>query len=179
MNLVIASLSVGLALLVLGVLVFLNRPGWQRFAATWPRSMTAALLLMGSGAGWFLWKIAHLGEADFGDYRYLLFTLFLAVTVSSFFTLRDFLAVRGLAVLLLLLGQVLLQSAYMHYDKPQRLLLVIATYVGIVTALYLGALPYRMRDFSNWLIAHPRRFRSCGALLGGYGIALTMVAFTF
>ena len=46
-------------------------------------------------------------------------------------------------------------------------------------AIWLGASPYRFRDFLGWLLARPARTRSFGAALLGYGLLLTVVAFTY
>jgi hypothetical protein len=91
----------------------------------------------------------------------------------------DFLAVRGLAVLMLLGAMPLLDAAYMEYDHPQRLFMVSAVYVGIALAIYLGASPFRLRDFFEWLFQRPMRGRILGGVLAGYGVLLAVVAFTY
>jgi hypothetical protein len=97
----------------------------------------------------------------------------------AFFYLPDFLAVRGLAVLVLLGAWPLLMSAYGEYAVPQRLFMVTVVYVGVAIALYLGAVPYRLRDFFQWLFGRPGRARALGGVLAGYGALLTVVAFTY
>jgi hypothetical protein len=52
-------------------------------------------------------------------------------------------------------------------------------YVGIVLAIWLGASPYRFRDFLGWLLARPARTRGFGAALLAYGLLLAAVAFTY
>jgi hypothetical protein len=91
----------------------------------------------------------------------------------------DFLAVRGLATIVLMGAMPLLQAAYMEYDKPQRLLMVTAVYVALAAAIWLGAQPWRLRDFFNWLFAQPQRSRGIGGALAAYGIILSIVAFTY
>ena len=73
----------------------------------------------------------------------------------------------------------LLDAAYMEYDKPQRLLMVTVVYVGIASGIWLGAQPWRMRDFLGWLLAQPVRARGLGGVLAGYGLLLSIVAFTY
>lgn len=167
------------AILAATGLVFLA--GGPRLAAPLQkgiRSQTLAVLLMGGAMVWFLLKIAHLGEADFGQYRQYIFLLFAAVGVASFFSLRDFLAVRGLAVLVLLCAQeVILKASFFQYGWPQ-LLLNGFTYLAIVAALWLGASPFRMRDFLEWLYRQPQRSFLLGAGLVAYGGTLMGAAFT-
>jgi hypothetical protein len=144
-----------------------------------PRSTAAAFLFFGVGAAWFLYAIWHLSPADFGEYRTYLFIGFLLVAILSFKCVPDFLAVRGLATIVLMGAMPLLQAAYMEYDKPQRLFMVTAVYAALAGAIWLGAQPWRLRDFFTWLFAQPRRARGIGGVLAAYGVILSVVAFTY
>jgi hypothetical protein len=73
----------------------------------------------------------------------------------------------------------LLDSAYMQYGIPRRLFLVSLVYVGIALSLWLGAQPYRLRDFFGWLFARPGRARGFGALLAAYGLLLCGVSLSY
>src|SRR5690606_9150535 len=115
---------------------------------------------------------------DFGAYRHYLFLGFGVVAVLSFFHARDFLAVRGLAILILLAANVLLDAAYMQ-EPAGRLFLVSFVYLAIVAALYLGMSPFRMRDFFGWLFATDGRPKILGGVLLFYGLLLNIVAFTY
>ena len=50
---------------------------------------------------------------------------------------------------------------------------------GIAAAIWLGAQPWRLRDFLAWLFARPGRARVLGAGLTAYGVLLAGVAFTY
>ena len=179
MSLTLATLIPGLLLLVVGVPLLLNHSGFAAMLKAFPRSNAAAYAFFGVGAAWFLYQIWHLSPADFGEYRTYLFFGFLAVAVLSFRCVPDFLAVRGLATILLLGAMPLLDAAYMEYDKPQRLQMVSVVYLAIASAIWLGAQPWRFRDFVNWLIAQPGRARGVGGTLAGCGLLLSIVAFTY
>lgn len=179
MSLFFATFLCGCVLLALGALFMWNGPAVRRQAFALLRSRTATVVLFGSASLWFLWHILHLGQADFGDYSHWLFLGFAGVALASFYWVPDFLAVRGLAALMLLTAKPLLDAAYMHYEYPQRLLLVGFVYAAIVAAMYLGAVPYRLRDFFEWLYAGVGRPRVAGAILGVYGLVLTLTAFTY
>lgn len=179
MSLTVATLIPGLLLVALGVPLLLNHSGFNAVLKGFPRSPAAAYVFFGTGAAWFLYQIWHLSPADFGEYRTYLFFGFLAVAILSFKCVPDFLAVRGLAAILLLGAMPLLDAAYMEYDKPQRLLMVGVVYVAIALAIWLGAQPWRMRDFLAWLLAQPGRVRGLGGALAGYGLLLSLVAFTY
>jgi len=143
-----------------------------------PRSKAAAYLLLGISTAWFLYKILNLGPADFGQYKKLLFALFLGTAVGSFYFVPDFLAVRGLAALTLLSADVLLDAAYMQLPQA-RLFLVSFIYLAIILALILGASPFKLRDFFDWLYRTKKRPRIFGAALALYGAFLSILAFSY
>jgi hypothetical protein len=105
--------------------------------------------------------------------------LFAALALLAFVYLPEFLAVRGLSVVTLVGAWPLLMSAYGRYELPQRLFLVSAVYVAVSVAIYLGASPFRLRDFFQWLYRSPGRARALGAGLTAYGLLLAGVAFTY
>jgi hypothetical protein len=148
-------------------------------AKSFPRSRRAAYVLFGAGAAWFLYIVTQLTEADFGNYKLVLFVVFAAIALLSFRLVPDFLAVRGLAVLVLLGAGSFLTAAFMQWDYPQRLFMVAFVYLAIIAALFLAGYPYRLRDFFEWLFARPSRARTLGALCGGYGLLLAIVSFTY
>jgi hypothetical protein len=179
MSLTLATLLPGLVLILLGVPLLLNHSGYTAVLKAFPRSATASYIFFGIGAAWFLYAIWHLSPADFGEYRTYLFIGFLLVAIFSFKCVPDFLAVRGLATIVLMAAMPLLESAYMEYEKPQRLFLVTAVYAALSAAIWLGAQPWRLRDFFTWVFAQPSRARGLGGLLAGYGVILSIVAFTY
>ena len=179
MSLTVATLRPGLFLLVLGAALASGHSTVSAALRSLPRSSSAAVVFFGSGALWFLFQVWHLSPADFGEYRTLLTIGFAAIALLAFKYVPDFLAVRGLAVLMLLGAMPLLDAAYMEYDHPQRLFMVSAVYVGIALAIYLGASPFRLRDFFEWLFQRPMRGRILGGVLAGYGVLLAVVAFTY
>ena len=67
----------------------------------------------------------------------------------------------------------------MHYDRPQRLCMVSIVYLGITLALWLGAQPYRLRDFFDWLFSRPGRSRGVGGFLAAYGLLLCGIALSY
>jgi hypothetical protein len=181
MSLLLATLLPGLFLAALGILLLLNSPVVTSTLKALPRSPAATLVLFGGGVLWFLVLVAQMGDADriIGDSNVPWVVGFAALGALSIKYVPDFLAVRGISVLILLSAWPLLKAAYMEYEHPQRLFMVTAVFVAIGAALYLAAVPYRLRDFNQWLLARPGRARAVGAALLGYGILLSVVAFTY
>jgi len=179
MSLLLATLLPGLLLLALGAALLANNSGVNSVLKGFPRSTGAAYVFFGGGAAWFLERVWHLSPADFGDYRGILFVVFAAIAVLSFYCVPDFLAVRGLAVLVLVGASPLLDAAYMEYDRPQRLFMVTPVFLALALGIWLGAQPWRLRDFLEWLFRSRGRARFVGGVLLAYGLLLAGVAFTY
>ncbi|MFT3783508.1 MAG: hypothetical protein QM790_15960 [Nibricoccus sp.] len=181
MSLLLATLLTGVFLLVFGIVLLLDNSAVQSTLKALPRSQSGAAIFFGGAAVWFVYLVWNLSTADL-----VLFSkpepwalLFAALAGSAFFYVPDFLAVRGLCILTLLAGWRLLMAAYMEYDKPQRLCLVSFVYLAASLAIYLGAVPYKLRDFFHWLFATRGRPRVLGGALAAYGLVLTTIAFTY
>ncbi len=181
MTLVTATLLPGLLLIALGALFLSGNSAVVSTFKSMPRSRVAAVVFFGGGALWFLYVLAGLPEADLilAKSPRPLMIGFGALALLAFYYLPDFLAVRGLAIMTLLGAWPLLMAAYGEYDLPQRLFMVSIVYVAVAAALYVGALPYRLRDFLHWLFSRPGRAKAFGGALLGYGALLTVVAFTY
>lgn len=179
MSLTVATLLPGLFLLLVGLPLFFNSSRVVAMLKAMPRSTSAAAVFFGIGAAWFIWNVLHLSRADFGEYRVWLAIGFTAIAVLAFKCVPDFLAVRGLCVLMLLAASPLLMAGYMIYDPWTIYFYKVLVYVGIGLAIWLGAQPYRLRDFFNWLFARPSRSRGFGIVLAAYGLLLSIVAFAY
>ncbi|MFA5264182.1 MAG: hypothetical protein WC378_10170 [Opitutaceae bacterium] len=179
MSLFLATLLTGIFLAFAGGALLSGHSLISSALKGFPRSPLATAVFFGGAALWFLFRVWNLSSADFGEYRTALFMGFFAVAALAFIYVPDFLAVRGVAGLLLLVASPLLDSAYMEWDYPQRLLLVSLVYLGIAIALWLGAQPYRMRDFLEWLYRRPARPKQFGAVQLFYGFVLCVTAFTY
>lgn len=178
MTLFTATLGTSIILLALGLWLTIKPFKSVNQLIKLIRSPTAALVTMVPSIIWFSWEIWNLGEADFGNYKGLMLIFFLAIGISSFFTMKDFLSVRGAAIFGLMLARILLDAAFMQ--EPQtRLFLVILVYAGIVLALYMGTIPFRARDWLFWLKVKSFRTRMLGGALSAYGVILLIVAITY
>ncbi len=185
MTLTLATLIPGFLLIALGALLLVSNSAIVTGLKRLPRSRSAAYLFFGLGAAWFLFRIWHLSPADFGDFRKQLFIFFAIVAVASFVYVPDFLAVRGMCVLVILGGINLLDAGYMNWtygelwDGGRIYLYKVAVILAVAAAIYLGAVPYRLRDFFDWLFRQPQRPRVLGGALAAYGLALCAVALTY
>jgi hypothetical protein len=181
MSLFFATLITAGILLVLGALFLAGNSAIRSMFKAFPRSQVASVIFFGGGAAWFLYNVANMSTADvigFSTPTPFVY-IFGALAVAAFFYLPEFLAVRGLSVVILVGSWPLLMSAYGRYEVPQRLLMVAAIYVAISLAIYLAASPFRLRDFFDWLYRTPGRSRAVGGALAAYGLLVAGVAFTY
>ena len=181
MTLLLATLLPGLFLVLLGAVLCWNGAPVATKAKALPRSKDAAWVLFAIAAGWFIYRVSKLSEADliFFQKPTLVMLGFGVLAILSIIYTPDFLAVRALAILMLVAAEPLLGAAYMEWTYPQRLLMVTAVYVGVTAALYLAAYPFRLRDFFDWLFRSAQRPRVLGAVLLGYGLVTSAAAFTY
>lgn len=178
MNLFLATFLTGILCLIFAFAFISPQGRTERLLKSFPRSRAATLIFFGGSGIWFLWEIAHLSETDFGEHKTILFLLFSAIILSSFFYVRDFLAVRGLAILILLYSKLALNAAYFE-DSEARLFLVTFIYMSILVALYLSAVPFKVRDFLNWIFEKKARHQCLGGIFSIYGLLLLCLAWTF
>ncbi|MGF1530577.1 MAG: hypothetical protein ACFCU4_04360 [Puniceicoccaceae bacterium] len=178
--LVLAMWFTGAATLAVGALMLSKKEVFGEFLQAFPRSQTAAVILFGGGLAWFLWKVLHLGEADFGAFKHYLFGFFLISGLGAYRYLPDFLAVRGLAILILLSASELLQTAYLQAPVG-RLTMVAWLYLLIVVGLILGATPYRFRNLVSYLNRQTGAWKTTGlsfALVGGLILLSSLTCFS-
>ncbi len=177
MSLFTVTLSAAILLIALGAALLWSGALVERAARGFPRSTIAAVVFFGGGGLWFLRELSELGPADFGDYKQILILVFAAVGLGAFFVAKDFLAVRGVAVLALLAARPTLDASMVYTPPPEsRVVLNGIVYVAIALAIWLGAAPYYARDIIAWLYAKRGRARALGAICLAYGIVLAVLA---
>lgn len=163
-------------ILALVGLMFLFKPdAMQGYVSKFLRSKLSAIFTFGTGGLWFLWILSNLGEADFGNIKGILIAIFGIGGLLAFFFLDDFLSVRGLAILGLLSSREFIDSAFMQ-EPTSRLVLVSISYAIVIASIYLGAVPYRLRDFFEYLYLSKLRVRAFGILLCALSLSLDIAS---
>lgn len=134
-----------------------------QFAAAvkkFPRNLAAGIVLMLLGTVWFLWNVNNEPIADFSKFKPYMMMAFAAVGVLSCIYIQDFLAVRGLAVVFLLLGKLMLDTGRPHLGESSWVLLIqIWAYVLILAGIWFTITPWKLRDFLNFATATESRVR--------------------
>jgi hypothetical protein len=150
------------------------------FAATmrkFPRSELWGFILMGIGTVWFLWNLNNESISDFAAYKSVMLVGFGAVGLLTCIFVRDFLAVRGLAIVLLLLAKLMLDTARWH-DSEWRLVISTWAYIWIIAGMWFTISPWRLRDLIQWSTANERRVRLGSALRLSLGALVVILGLT-
>ena len=110
----------------------------------------SASLLMLFGTAWFVWNVNIEPIADFSAFKPYMMGGFIAVGVLSCIFVQDFLAVRGLAVVLLLLGKLMVDTGRPHLGQSPFVLVIQAwAYAFVVAGIWFTITPWQLRDFLN------------------------------
>lgn len=150
-------------MLITGILFCRIKPTWHATLYNFFRSKTQGFVWFWIAAIWVLWNILHLSPADFGQYKHIFFIVFGTTFIATSIYWQDWLVVRGLSILYLLVAYQLLEATYMQYE-PVKPYLSFILYVGILLAMYLGSFPYRVRDFLQYAFKRLHVFKIIGIM---------------
>lgn len=147
----------------------LARPAQLGAAARkFPRNLPLGVVLMLLGTAWFVWLVNGEPIADFAAFKPYMMAGFIAVGVLSCVFVQDFLAVRGLAVVMLLLGKLMVDTGRPHLGQSPFVEVIQAWAYGfVVLGIWFTVTPWKLRDFVNWATATEARTR----LLSGLRLA--------
>lgn len=169
------GIVVGLVLLAKHLWAWFNAEAAQNFLKQFPRNFKcgAAILTID-----FFWAMLLLNYMDMGEFFHLRKWFLTLVPIGFVLVLiyvQEFLAVRALGALMLLLAGPVLTAAYLQ-PQTSRLLLPILAYAWIIAGMFFVGMPYLMRDWVSWLTASALRWKI--AVVGGatYGAVLLAVA---
>ena len=122
------------------------------------------------GTLWFVWNVKQRVHRGFRRLEtHVLMAAFAAVGIGACFFVRDFLAVRGLAVVLLLLAKLMVDTGRPHLGVTHWVLVIQAwAYVLVIAGMWFTISPWRLRDLLNWAhgheTAHQDRLRAAPGL---------------
>jgi hypothetical protein len=141
-----------------------------------PRSAPAGYLFMLPATAWFMWNVSRESLSDFESLKPFLFTLFVGVGVGSCFFVQDFLAVRGLAVLMLLLGKLMVDTQRWA-ESDWRWVIAVWAYLLVVAGMWFTISPWRLRDLLHWATATEKRIRVGSAMRVAFGLFVAFLGF--
>ncbi|MCX6867205.1 MAG: hypothetical protein NTV46_13485 [Verrucomicrobia bacterium] len=160
----------------------------QGFLKKFPRDQATGQILLGIGLAWFWLLIAPDGlgklsalAMDLGEFNGAKPLLRILVPVSLILvaiSVKDFLAVRALGVVGLMVASPMLEAAFLK-DPSSRLLVPIYAYALLTASLFWVGMPYLFRDAVTWVTADPKRWTLLSFAGLGYGVATLVCACAF
>lgn len=162
MNLKLSALALGLGLVCAAPQAYglVNPKGLAAMARKFPRHIPIGVLLTLLGTAWFLYNLSLESIADFAAFKPYMFMAFAAIGLGTCIFVHDFLAVRGLAVVLLLLAKLMVDTGRPHLnDSPWVLVIQGWAYVFVVAGIWLTISPWRLRNWIEWNTATDGRIR--------------------
>lgn len=136
-----------------------------------PRNYEAGVYLTILASAWFYLMVKWMDLGEFDKWRNPVLVITPIAGVLAIFFMREFLAVRALGTVVLLLAEPLLESAFL---KPEmiRLALVTLVYVWVFFALFWVGMPYTLRNQIAWLLSSEKRWRAAAFAGLAYGALL-------
>jgi hypothetical protein len=156
-----------------------NPAGLAAVARKFSRSLPAGVVLMLLATAWFAWNVNVEPIADFSAFKPYMLGAFIAVGILSCFFVQDFLAVRGLAVLMLLLAKLMVDTGRPHLgESPWVLVIQWWAYVFAVLGIWFTITPWRLRDFINWATDSAARVRVLCLIRLGFAACIVDLGLT-
>jgi uncharacterized protein YacL len=92
---------------------------------------------------------------------------------------QDFLAVRGLAVLMLLLAKLMVDTGRPHLDESRFVLVIqIWAYLLVVAGVWFVWTPWKLRDILNWATATEERIRIGSTIRLAFAVFVLILGLT-
>ena len=177
MKLSTLSILLGLGMGLPQIYGLMNPARFREGVRKFPRSETWGYALMLIGTAWFLWNLNAENISDFAAYKRLMLIGFAAVGIATCIYVRDFLAVRGLAIVFLLLAKLMVDTARWA-DTEWRLVIVTWAYVLVVAGMWFTISPWRLRDLLNWATATDTRVRVGSGIRLAFGLFVAVLGLT-
>jgi len=179
LNLSTLAVVLGLGMGLPQIYGLVNPAAFATAVRKFPRSLPCGYVLMLLGTAWFLWNLSQESIADFATYKEWLFAGFAAVGIGSCIFIQDFLAVRGLAVVFLLLAKLMVDTGRTKLpDTAWVLVIQTWAYVLVVGGIWFTVSPWRLRDLLQWATANEKRIKvGCGIRLA-FGLLVAALGLT-
>ncbi len=179
MKLSLLSILLGVGMSVPQVYALTKPAQFTATARKLPRNLPVGMVLMALGTLWFLWIVNQEPIADFSAYKPAMMIAFGAVGFLTCIFVQDFLAVRGLAVVLMLLGKLMVDTGRPHLGaSPWVLVIQVWAYVFIVIGMWFTITPWKMRDLIEFGTATQNRIRIGSLVRLAFAIFIVVLGLT-
>jgi hypothetical protein len=170
------AIALGAAYAAPQLLALANPKSFADWLRKFPRNIPLGVLLVLAGAAWFIYNLSLESIADFASFKPHMMVIFAGIGIGTCVFVHDFLAVRGLAVLLLLLAKLMVDTGRPHLDdSPWVLVNQVWAYVFVVAGIWLTISPWRLRDWIAWNTASENRLRAGSLMRLAFGLFVAVL----
>jgi hypothetical protein len=173
-RLAITSTILGAAIIVGRVPGVIAPEKFSTEARKFPRSVFWGRVLMAVCA---VWAGVVMYNAAVDDFAWLKPIVVIGVPIAYALVIQfadQFLAIRGLAALLLLISKVALDAAD-RSDSPSRLVVTVLAYLWVCAAIWMASAPHQVRDCITFITANATRCRASCLLGAAVGVFLVLL----
>ena len=179
MKLSLLAILLGAGLGLPQLYAFASPEKFKTSVRAFPRNLPAGIFLMLLGTAWFVWNVNIEPVADFSAFKPAMMGAFAAIGILSCFFVQDFLAVRGLALVFLLLAKAMVDIGRPHLGHSPWVLVIQAwAYVLVIAGIWFTVTPWKLRDFLNWMTATDARIKIGSAIRLGFAIFVIFLGLT-
>lgn len=179
LNLSTLSIVLGLGMGLPQIYGILKPKDFAASVRKFPRNVPIGIVLMLIGTAWFLLNLSQESISDFATYKNVLLMLFAVVGVGTCIYVQDFIAVRGLAVVFLLLAKLMVDTGRPMLEKTSWTLVIqVWAYALVVAGIWFTLSPWRLRDLLNWATANETRVRAGSAVRLAFGLFVAVLGLT-
>ena len=179
MKLSLLSIVLGLGLAVPQVYGLAKPNSFAAAARKFPRHIPTGVFLMVLGTLWFLWNVQKEPVADFAAIKPHMMVIFAGIGLGTCIFVQDYLAVRGLAVVFLLLAKLMVDTGRPYLGQtPWVYLIQFWAYVLVVAGIWFTISPWRLRDFLNWATANEKRIKVGSGIRLAFALLVVVLGLT-
>ena len=171
------AIILGLFVSLLNAFGVFKPKAFAEAARQFPRYTPVGYVLTLLGTLWFFYYLRQESVSDFASMKKYFYVIFGAVGLGTCLFVRDFLPVRGLAVVLLLLAKLMVDTARWE-ETNWRLLISAWAYALTIVGMWFTISPWRMRDLLNWSVATESRTRLLSGVRMGFGLLVLVLGLT-
>lgn len=179
MKLSTLAIVLGLFVAVINLFGMLKPADFGKALRNFSRSTAIGYVLVLFGTAWFVWNLKQESISDFESLKPALYALFIAVGVGTCIFVKDFIAVRGVAIVFLLLAKMMVDAGRPRLgDTSWVLVIQIWAYILVVAGIWFTISPWRMRDLLHWRTANEKRIRIGSAFRMAFGLFVAILGLT-
>ncbi len=178
LSLKLVGIVLGASLIAIHLIALLKAGSVKSFLKSLPRHRGFGVAILTVDLIWALWLVSTMDMGEFYTARPWLQSFLPLTYVLVILFVDEFLAVRALGALLLLIACPILEAAFLHPEET-RLLLPALSYAWILLGMFWVGMPYLMRNQINWFTATSARWTAACSAGTAYGAAILVCALLF